>query len=413
MKTVDVVIIGAGQAGLAMSRELTLRSVDHVVLERGQVANSWRTERWDSLRLISPNWMNGLPGHPYNGADRDGFMSAQDLAETFDRFVAHERVPVETGTTVNAVRATSGGYRVETSGSLIDTLAVVVATGGAARSKVPPFASTLPADVLQVTPLTYKRPSDLPKGRVLVVGASASGVQIAREVQESGRPVMLAVGSHTRVPRRYRGFDIDVWMHLLGLFDVTIDEVDDLARVRRTPSTQLSGRNGTDDVDLNALQDINVEIAGRLMDARDGRMLFSGGLANACAAADLKMKRLIASIDEWVDANALSALIEPASSLPPTRVPAAPRLALDVKADDVRTVVWATGLQPDHTFIDLPVFDRKGQIRHDGGVVAPGLFVMGLPFLRRRKSHLIAGAGDDARDLADVLCADLNRRCAA
>lgn len=413
MKTVEVVIIGAGQSGLAMSRELTLRSVDHVVLERGQVANSWRTERWDGMRLLSPNWMNGLPGHAYSGSDPGGFMATGELVHAFDRFVALENVPVETAMDVHRVQRVSGGYRVETSAGPMVCSAVVVATGAAARPKVPAFSSELPTDVIQLTPLSYKRAADLPAGGVLVVGASASGVQIAREVQESGRQVTLAVGSHTRVPRCYRGSDIHVWMRITGLFDNTIDEVDDLARVRRTPSAQLSGRSRTEDIDLNTLQSIGVEIVGRLVGVRDGRALFSGGLANVCAAADLKMNRLLASIDEWVAANNLSRLFSQQPLPAPTRVPADPRLSLDLKADGVRTVVWATGFRPDHSFIDLPVFDRKGQIRHEGGVVAPGLFVMGLKFLRRRRSHLIAGAGDDARELAAILFADLDRRCAA
>lgn len=413
MKTVEVVIIGAGQAGLAMSRELTARGVDHVVLERGCVANSWRTERWDSLRLISPNWMNDLPGQPYAGPDRDGFMTANELADTFDQYARLQHVPVETGVRVDAVRRAGDAFSVETSHGVFACSAVVVATGAAAKAKIPAVASAFSPHILQVNPLYYKRPSDLPAGGVLVVGASASGVQIAREIQESGRQVTIAVGAHTRVPRYYRGFDIDVWMHVLGLFDVSIDEVDDVMRVRQTPSAQLSGRSQTDNVDLNALQDIGVEIVGRLAGASDGRALFSGSLANVCATADLKMMRLLASIDEWVAQRDLSPLLEPPHAPPSTRVPDAPRLTLDLNADEVRTIVWATGVGPDHSFIDMPVFDQKGQIRHDGGVVAPGLFVMGLPFMRRRKSHLIAGAGDDARDLASILCAGLERRCAA
>ncbi|WP_226582637.1 NAD(P)-binding domain-containing protein [Acuticoccus sediminis] len=410
---VNAVIVGAGQAGLSMSRELNARGVDHVVLERGEVANSWRRQRWDSLRLITPNWMNGLPGHPYAGPEQNGYMSARELVDAFDRFVAAEDLQIETGVDVLAVRPGGGGYLVETSHGMIASDAVVLATGPAVTAKRPLFAASLPRDLVQLSALDYKRACDLPRGRVLVVGASASGVQIAQEIQRSGRDVILAVGHHTRGPRHYRGADIDAWLHLLGLLDVTIDEVDDVARVRRAPSMQLQGHDRVEALDLNALQDIGVEIVGRLAGVCDGRAQFAGSLANMCASADLKMNRLLAAIDAWVETHDLTALVAPAYALPATRVPATPRLSLDFAAERVRTVLWATGVRPDHSFVDLPVFDRKGEIRHDGGVVAPGLFVMGLPFLRRRKSHLIDGAGPDARDLADILRGELDRRQAA
>ena len=410
MKSVTTVVIGAGQTGLAMSRELVSRGVDHLVLERGQIANSWRTQRWDGLRLLTPNWLNGLPGQPYEGRDPDGFMAVEELVGDFDRMVATADLPIQTDTPVDSVRIENGRYRVQTAHGAIACRSVVVATGACARSNRPAFASELPPGILEVSPLTYKRPSDLPDGGVLVVGASATGAQIARDIQRSGRPVTLAVGSHTRVPRRYRDADIMMWMHLLGNLSKTYEEVDSLERVRRLPSFQLCGDAEADALDLNALQDLGVEIVGRLAGISGGRALFSGGLANTCASADLKMNRLLAAIDEWVDDAGLTDLVDPPHALPPTRVPPAPRLALDFRADGVRSVVWASGFRPEHDFLDLPVFDRKGRLRHEGGVVAAGLYVMGLVFLRRFSSSLIDGAGDDARDLAAHLRAQLDGR---
>lgn len=413
MDRVTTVIIGAGQNGLAMSRELTHRGIDHVVLERGEIANSWRKERWDGLRLLSPNWQNDMPGHPYGGPDPEGYMSAGDFAETLERFAATESVPVRTGVSATRVGAHVGGYIVQTTAGAIACESVVIATGACARTRLPVFAGELPDTILQFTPLTYKRPADLPAGGVLVVGASASGVQIARDLRLAGRAVTLAVGAHTRLPRTYRGGDIMFWMDRLGLFDLAYDEVDDIERVRRTPSMQLMGDPEGQSVDLNALQDIGVEIAGRLAGIAGGRAQFSGSLANVCAAADLKLVRLLDAVDDWIETQGFTDLVAPPDRPAPTRLPAVPRLSLDFAKADVTSVVWATGYAPDHGFVDLPVFDAKGRIRHDGGVVAPGLYVMGLPFLRRRKSLHIDGAGEDARDLADHLEASLAGRLAA
>lgn len=413
MQRHTTVIIGAGQCGLSISRELRLRRIDHVVLERGQVGNAWRAERWDGLRLLSPNWQNDLPGHPYQGADPEGYMPAAEFADSLESFAAAEAVPIRTGVSVTRVAPGASGYTVETNMGPIACDSVVIATGACARARRPVWAKDLPASVLEVSPLTYKRPADLPAGGVLVVGASASGVQIARELRLTGRAVTLAVGAHTRVPRTYRGGDIMFWMDRLGLFDLDYREVDDLERVRRTPSMQLMGDAEARSVDLNALQDIGVEIAGRLAGIADGRAQFSGGLANACASADLKLGRLLDAVDGWITANGFESLVAPPDRPTPTRVPEAPRLALDFARENVASVVWATGYAPDHAFLDMAVFDAKGRIRHDGGVVAPGLYVMGLPFLRRRRSIHIDGAGPDARDLADHLAASLGNRLAA
>ncbi len=413
MNRVTTVIIGAGQNGLAMSRELSLRDIDHVVLERGEIANSWRKERWDGLRLLSPNWQNVMPGHPYGGPDPEGYMSAAEFAGILDRFAADEAVPVRTGVSVIRVRAGAGGYVVETTESAFACESVVIATGACARARIPAFARELPDFVRQFSPLTYKRATDLPEGGALVVGASASGVQIARELRLAGRDVTLAVGAHTRLPRTYRGGDIMFWMDRLGLFDLGYTEVDDIERVRRTPSMQLMGDPEGSSVDLNALQDLGVEIAGRLAGITDGQAQFSGSLANACASADLKLYRLLDAVDEWIEATGFAEIVASPDRPSPTRLPAAPRLSLDFVTEGVTSIVWATGYAPDHGFLDLPVFDAKGRIRHDGGVVAPGLYVMGLPFLRRRKSLHIDGAGEDARDLADHLEACLSGRLAA
>jgi len=410
MRTTTV-IIGAGQAGLAMSRCLSERSIDHIVIERGEVANSWKTERWDSLRLLTPNWQSRLPGYGYRGDDPDGFRTMPETIAFLERYARVVAAPVLTHTRVRSVRRAGDGYLVSTSEGDWRCRAVVMATGACNVASVPGVAAAVPSTIATLSPLEYKNPDQLPPGGVLVVGASASGIQIAEEIHRSGRPVTLSVGEHVRVPRTYRGRDIKWWMDRIGVLDERYDEVDSVERVRGVPSLQLIGSDDRRTIDLNALRERGVEVVGRLAGVAHGKAQFSGSLANLCEMADLKMNRLLDRIDDWAAAALPSAELEPAHRFEPTRVDPAPRLTLDLASGAIRTVVWATGFRPDHSWLDVPVFDRKGRVKHDGGVVeAPGLYLMGLPFLRRRKSSLIDGAADDARDLSAHLAAHLDGR---
>ncbi|WP_299832509.1 NAD(P)-binding domain-containing protein [uncultured Roseobacter sp.] len=411
---VDTAIVGGGQAGLAMSRALTMRGIDHLVLEKGMIGNAWCTARWDSLRLLTPNWANGLPGRPYGGPSLHGFMSAREFAESLTRYASFIAAPLVENVCVHGACALPGGFELATSEGPISCRTLVAASGGAARPVVPAMATAVPKHVFQTDPGSYKRPSDLPDGGVLVVGASASGVQIARELQLSGRRVTLAVGTHVRLPRNYRGRDIEWWLDAIGALDESLDDVDDLTRVRRAPSPQLIG--GTDPVDLTALNRLGVEIVGRLADIRGGRALFSGGLAHLCQAADLKLGRLLDRIDIWAAERSPGAALTPSTRPSATPLPTAPRLSLDFGSGEIASIVWATGFRPaDDWFRDLPVFDRRGRLVHDGGVVtgAPGLYVLGLPFLRRRRSLQISGAGPDTRDIARHLDLHLRHSAAA
>ncbi len=385
-----------------MSRCLAERGIDHVLLERGEVANSWRRERWDSLRLLTPNWQSRLPGgFAYDGDDPDGFRT---MPETVDYLVRYQRriaAPVETHTTVTAVRAADGGYSVVSDRGEWTCRTVVLASGASNLATVPACAAALPAGIATLTPLAYRNPAELDPGAVMVVGASATGIQLAEEIHRSGRPVTLAVGEHVRAPRLYRGRDIQWWMDAAGVLDDRYDEVDDIVRARRVPSLQLVGSRERDILDLNALAAIGVRLVGRLAGIVDGKAQFSGSLRNQCALADLKLDRLLDRIDEWATTAGLDAGVPPPHRFPPTVVEASPPLIMDLRKAGFATVLFATGFRPDHRFVEVPVFDRKGQIRHDGGVAAaPGLYLMGIPFLRRRKSSLIDGAAADAADLA-------------
>ena len=420
MPATDVVIVGAGHSGLAMSRCLTEAGVEHVVLERGEVANSWRTERWDSLRLLTPNWQNRLPDYAYAGDDPDGFATVPDVVDFISGYAAHIDAPVLTETTVERVSAGEGGVALDTSRGTWFAGACVLASGACNVANVPKCAADLPAGVRAITARDYRRPDDLDAGETLVVGASATGVQLAEEIHRSGRPVTLSVGEHVRLPRLYRGKDIQWWMTHAGILDEGIDEIDDLVRARNIPSPQLVGTPERRNLDLNALSDQGVRLVGRLGGIHGDRALFSGSLANICKLADLKMNRLLNTLDEWALEGGAELVresvgrAEPPHRFDPTRVPAVPELSLRLGGEGIRNVVWATGYSPDLSWLDAPAFDRKGKLRHDGGVVAvPGLYVLGLSFLRRRKSSFIHGAEDDARDLATHLVADLNGRASA
>jgi putative flavoprotein involved in K+ transport len=396
----EAIVIGAGHAGLAMSRCLSEQSIEHLVLERGEVANSWRTERWDSLRLLTPNWQSRLPGYGYEGDDPDGYRTMAETVAFIERYADVISSPVEQHSRVTSVRDAGGDYEVTTERSTWRARAVVLASGACNVASVPAVADRLPPSVMSVTPMEYRNPGQLPRGGVLVVGASASGVQIADEVHRSGRPVTLSAGEFVRVPRTYRGRDVQWWMDACGVLDERYDEMENLDRARSLPSLQLAGSDEGRMLDLNALTDVGVKLVGRLVGVNGRTAQFSGSLANMCAMADLKLNRLLDRNDEWASRTGADIGLPSPHRFEPTRVESSPPLLHDLERAGISTVIWATGFRPDHSWVHLPVFDHRGRIRHDGGIVAPGLYVIGLPFLRRRRSSLIDGAGDDARDLS-------------
>ncbi len=381
-----------------------------MVLERGEVANSWRRERWDSLRLLTPNWQSRLPGHEYDGADPDGYMTMGEVIAFISRFAAVSHAPVRTHTTVTSLKATDSGYHVATSTGDIRCRTVVLASGACNAPSVPAVRQAVPDSVRCFTAFDYRSPDALPDGGVLVVGASATGVQLADEIHRSGRPVTLSVGEHVRLPRMYRGRDVLWWMDAAGVWRQRYDQIDDLTRARRLPSPQLVGTPERVTLDLNALNASGVAIVGRLSAVRDGRALFSGGLRNQFALADLKMDRLLETFDEWARAHHRDDDVAPPERFEPTRAPASSPLEVDLRRGAIRSVVWATGFRPDYSWLDVPVIDEKGHLRHTGGVVdAPGMYALGLPVLRRRNSTFISGAGDDAREVIAHLAGYLDR----
>ena len=399
--TTDVIVIGAGHAGLATSFLLSQDDVPHVILERGEVANAWRERSWDSLKLLTPNWQTQLPGYEYTGNKPFGFMAMDELIALLEDYAEQSKAPIHSQTNVTSVRKVGDSYRVSTNRGEWRAKAVVLASGACNLPTVPGIARNVPEHIEQMTPHQYRSPQQLKAGGVLVVGASATGMQFADEISRAGYDVTIAVSEHVRMPRRYRGRDILDWMDRCGILGESYDEVEDLARGRRLPSSQLVGSNDKPILDLNSLREQGVQIAGRLMGINDGKAQFSGSLRNVCALADLKMKRLLTAIDEFA---ASEADVPAAESFADTHLDDSPLLMKNLDGKAIGTIIWATGFRPDYSWLNVPVLDRKGNIQHDGGVVeSPGLYVLGLPLMRARKSSFIFGIDDDAQFVCNHL----------
>jgi putative flavoprotein involved in K+ transport len=409
MKHTDTIIIGGGQAGLAMSRCLTDQSIDHVVLERGRIGERWRSERWDSLRLLSPNWHSRLPRWDYHGEKPDEFMTVPHYLRHLERYAQSFAAPVQSGTTVRAVeRLYADRYRVTTDNGVWAASNVVIATGFCDRPRVPELGAALPPDIIQLVPSHYRNPGQVPEGDVLVVGASATGLQLAEELAAAGRGVTLAVGTHIRTPRRYRGRDIIFWMDAIGAFAAAADSREE----RKTPPPQLVGSPENRDLDLGTLQGKGVRLTGRAVGVQGNRVVFADDLEEKIAAANAQMTQLLAKIDGFI-ASAGSGEHAPVSDPPAPIEPNPAPLTIDVRADRIRTVIWATGYERRYPWLKIPALDGRGEIRHTGGVTPfPGLYVLGIRFQRRKDSNLIDGVGRDAEFLSRHLAERTFKRAA-
>lgn len=413
MTTVDTVVVGAGHAGLAVSKLLTDAGREHVVLDRGRVGDRWRTERWDSLHLLTPSWMTRLPGWSYAGPEPDGYLSVGSFIGYLEAYAASFDAPVMEGTTVHEVATAPGGnpgrrYRIVTDRGTWHARHVVVATGPHGTPYVP--AGLAHADtVTTVTANDYRNPDRLGTGGVLVVGASSSGLQIADELNRAGRQVTIAVGRHTRMPRRHRGLDIFWWLEHTGRLARTIDEVPDPVAARAETSLQLVGRNdperATQDLDLGRLQSRGVRLVGRL-DVVEGRTArFRADLAATVGDADAALRRLLDSLDRFVERIGLDGQLWDSPRPRPVDVGPAPR-RLDLRAEGIDTVLVAAGYRPHHPWLRLPITDPDGTIRQHRGVTpAQGVYVVGQRFQHRRDSSHIDGARYDARAVVAHLLA--------
>ena len=407
MQRVPAVVIGAGQAGLAVSRLLTAAGLQHVVLDRGSAAERWRSHSWESLRLLTPNWLSRLPGWRYAGPDPAGFMTAGAVADHLAAYAADFGAPVVGDARVVSVQpAADTGYRVVSAAGTWHATAVVVATGWCQLPFVPPATAGVPAAVSQLTPATYRSPAMIADGAVLVVGASASGVQLADELATAGRRVVLAVGTHNRLPRRYRGRDILCWLDAMGVLDRPVTAAD-RARPQADPSLQLAGRPDVRDVDLPALQRRGVTLTGRLVGFDGGRARFAADLRASTAGADIRLRRLLSRVDAYAEATGLCGEIFPDSSLATVNVGGAPT-ELNLRTAGIRTVLWATGYRRTYPWLHVPVLDAAGEIRHTAGATpAAGLYVVGMRLQTRRNSTFLDGVRHDAAFVAARVLADV------
>src|SRR5262245_4243111 len=405
MKHIDTLVIGGGQAGLAMSRCLSDRSVDHVVLERGRVAERWRSERWDSLRLLTPNWQTRLPGFKYVGPDPDGYMSMPQLVGFFERYATSFAAPIELGTTVGGVEQVGAQFRVQTDRGVWLADTVVIATGYSDAPYVPPLARRLSPRVGQIVPTQYRTPSQWSPQGVLVVGASATGVQLADEIRATGRPVTLAVGRHMRLPRTYRGRDIMWWLDAMGVLRESVADVVNIRASRSQPSLQLVGCPDVQSLDVATLERRGVRILGRLVGVEHERVSFDDDLIATTAASDIKLADLFLRIDAFIAKTAVNTAPPPGPFEPtwPSAL-AVTKTSIDLRAAGIDTVVWATGFTRRYPWLRVPVLDDRGEIRQREGITpVPGLFVLGTHFQRRRNSAFIDGVGDDAAFLAEQI----------
>lgn len=362
------------------------------------------------MTLLTPNWQTRLPGFEYTGDDPDGYMSMPEIAGFIEDYASRIDAPVITGAEVREVNTRESRFELQADNGGWQARAVVLASGACNLPSLPAVANDVPDGFYSIAAQDYRNPSGLPDGGVLVVGASASGLQLAEEIHASGRPVTLAVGEHVRMPRVYRGRDIQWWMDAAGVLDEGLGDIDDVNRARNLPSPQLVGSRARQILDLNALTAAGVRLVGRLMGIRGNVALFSGSLKNVCALADLKMGRLLDSIDEWAAGSDLCASYEPPERFERTRVEDAPPLSIDLATEKICTILWATGFRPDYSWLGFDALDRKGRLVHDEGVVSqPGVYVIGLPFMRKRKSSFIHGTEDDARHIVAHLAGYLGQ----
>jgi len=401
---VDVVIVGAGQAGLAVSYYLRAFGVEHVVLERGQVGESWRSARWDSFTLVTPNWMTRLPGYAMAAGTAGDFLPKDEVVAMLERFA--EGAPVRTGTEVLSVEASGGCYQVVTTAGSYAARAVVVAGGGQRRPVIPRLASGLDPDVCQTDAGQYRSPGALPPGAVLVVGGGQSGAQIASELADAGRDVLLATSRVPRVPRRYRGRDVHEWTVELGLYDQRTDAVTDPAAFSE-PHPMLSGGGGGHTLSYQQLARDGVRLLGRLVETSGEQLGFGPDLTRNIEYADQRAAQFRRMVDEYV---ARSGIIAPPPDTDPAECPQLPSTSsaetLNTRAEDIAAVIWCTGFRPDTSWLRVPVLTPDGSPAHTGGITAfPGLYVAGYPWLSNRGSGILYGVAADAARVAQHIAA--------
>jgi putative flavoprotein involved in K+ transport len=401
---VDTIIVGGGQAGLAVSYHLTQQGRAHTILEQAsQAAEAWRNHRWDSFTFVTPNWTIRMPGTGYQGDDPDGFMPRDEIVAYFEEYIERFKLPVRYGVRVSSVERNGAGYLVHTDNGTVAAANVVMATGLYQQPRIPPFSADLPAEIEQMHSSEYRNPAALPAGAVLVVGSAQSGAQIAEELYLSGRQVYLSVSGAGRGPRRYRGKDIVWWMNEAGMSDITVDKLPS-PRAKFVASAMVSGTRGGHTLNLHQFARDGVVLLGRMQGVKDGKITLAPDLKENLAKTDKFEADLLKRIDGYIEQNGLDA---PKGNVPELRdgYDAEVILEVDLKAAGITSVIWATGYKFDFGLVKLPILDEDGYPIQTRGVTGyPGLYFLGLPWLYTGKSGLVSGVGDDAAHIvADIM----------
>ena len=409
---VEVLVVGAGQAGVAMSEHLGKAGIPHLVLERGRIAERWRSERWDSLVANGPAWHDRFPGMEFADTDQDAFPHKEEVADYFVDYAAKIGSPIRCGVEVTSVRKNDGkpGFLVETSGGAIAANFIVAATGPFQRPIVPAVVPPQPG-LTQMHSTAYRNPGQLAEGAVLVVGAGSSGAQIADELLRAGRKVYLSVGPHDRPPRRYRGRDFVWWLGVLGKWDAAAP-----AEGREHVTIAVSGANGGDTVDFRRFAARGMVLVGRTEKFADGKLSFAADLAPNIEQGDANYLSVLDEADAYVVRNGLDLPEEPSARLigPAPDCMSNPILSLDLAQAGITTIIWATGFAVDYSWLKIDGFDAKGKPKHQRGVsVEPGVYFLGLPWLSRRGSSFIWGVWHDARFIADQIAIQRSYRAYA
>jgi putative flavoprotein involved in K+ transport len=405
VKKIESVIIGGGQAGLSLSYYLTQAGREHVVLEKSsQVAGAWRNHRWDSFTLITPNWSFRLPGAEYADSEPGGFMPKAEILHRFEQYEQENHFPISYSAEVTRVEPMDNHYRyrIFSNDKVYESKNVIMATGMFQKGKIPAFAANIPQDILQIPSDAYRNPQSLPPGAILVVGSAQSGCQIAEELNEAGRKVFLSTGTTGRFPRRYRGKDGFDWLHLLGFFNRTVANLDS-PKDRFSASPHSTGKGGGHEINLHQFSRDGIILLGHIRDYDAGKLLIAPDLKENLAKSDGFATTIIKSIDEYILKNAMDLPTEEVIILNDGYH--APVIHdLDLAAEGITVIIWATGWTNDFSLVQLPVLDSYGYPSTNRGVTSyPGFYFLGFPWMNTIKTGILMGVGESAQYLAEVI----------